>query len=64
MAITLQIIFSFIGGILGFTTGSKYSCDSFACLFKSNKWGRLVYFGVIGFIIARLFVDADPFGWF
>jgi hypothetical protein len=64
MAVGIQIMFSFIGAILGFFTGSKFSCDTFACFFKSNRWGRLMYFGAIGFIIARLFVDLHPFGWF
>lgn len=64
MAIFLQIFFSILGGFLGFATGTSYSCNTFVCLIKSNKYGRLIYFGLIGFIIARLFVDTNIFGWF
>ncbi len=64
MILVAQIIPAIIGAALGFFTGSKYSCDSFACLFKTNRWGRLFYFGVVGYIIGRLFVENDPFNIF
>lgn len=64
MTVALQVIFSVAAGLLGFFSGSKFSCETFACFFKSNRWGRLIYFGMIGFIIARLLVDLHPFGWF
>jgi hypothetical protein len=64
MILIAQFIPAIGGAALGFFTGTKYSCDSFACFFKTNRWGRLTYFGVIGFMIGRLFVENDPFGWF